>query len=110
MTFYELYEDLVSQAVKSENKGKIPISSEYDKNQLDCLLYPKKKPVIWKFDKCECDEDQQEKCANGCSFSAITPNQEGGIRINDSLCVGCSSCVENCKEKKLITSRDVVAV
>lgn len=112
MTFDELYNELVIQAVNAKEGEQLGqnIKADHDKNQLDCLLHPEKHPIIWKTGECDCSPEQQEKCARGCLFEAMHPNQNGGIEINDQECVGCGSCVDECGEKKRIASRDIIAV
>jgi iron only hydrogenase large subunit-like protein len=109
-TFSQLYQKLVSETIHginmdewNENAGKL-----YDSTQLDCLLHPKKHPVIWQLEHCTCPPEQQNACAQNCPFAAITPNQESGIQIDPLQCAGCGSCVEYCPGKKLTASRDVI--
>ena len=109
-TFRELYQKLVTEAVKGTDTVKLQdvLHDQYDNNQLDCLLHPKKHPVIWHIGDCTCSPEQQEACAKNCPFEAIQPNHEGNIQINDKLCVGCSSCIDHCSGEKLVASHDTL--
>lgn len=79
---------------------------EYDSHQLDCLLHPQKHPVIWRFDKCDCPEDENHDCSVQCEFDAIKHGEEG-IEIGDN-CIGCSQCIDDCRGNKLVASKDII--
>jgi iron only hydrogenase large subunit-like protein len=80
----------------------------YDTHQLDCLLHPDKHPVIWHSGNCQC-EDGKHHCEEVCPFHAIHPGESGEMVIDESLCVGCSFCIQECRAKNLSGSKDVIA-
>jgi len=108
--FIDMYNKLVAETLKG-NEIEDPNSifkDRYDHHQLDCLLHPEKHPLVWRLGHCHCSSAEQIKCANRCYFDAITPDGDGGITINDKLCVGCIECVDKCKAKKLTASHDIL--
>ncbi len=109
-TFLELYQTLVRKTLDNpeEDFTDLYADKQYDGTQLDCLLHPDKHPVIWRLSECECSKELQEDCAAVCPFLAITPNQEGGISIDSDKCIGCSACIDHCKGKKLVASKDII--
>jgi iron only hydrogenase large subunit-like protein len=109
MTFDELYDELVAASAAGREPQSInwDNTDRYDPEHLDCLLNPKKHPVIWRLGKCPCPPADQQKCAENCEFEAITHGQNGSVQIGDQ-CVGCSKCVDECKYKKLTASRDII--
>lgn len=111
-TFDEIYKRLLDANMQGKSEEEIEkIRREREGlSELDCLLYPEKQPLIWKFSNCECSPKEQRACADECTFEAISPNREGGIKIDPRVCVGCCSCVERCKDKRLTASRDIMAV
>jgi len=108
--FIDMYNKLVAETLKG-NEIDDPNSifkDRYDHHQLDCLLHPEKHPLVWRLGNCHCSPASQVKCANVCPFDAMIPNSEGGIMIDEKLCVGCCECIDNCKAKKLTASRDIL--
>lgn len=106
-TFNELYQKLVSQAIKGKELSQKDIE-QYDTDQLDCLLHPEKHPPVWRIADCNCSPEQQIKCADGCPFDAIHPDKSGNNKIIADKCVGCYACIENCPGQKLVASRDII--
>ncbi|OGO88501.1 MAG: iron hydrogenase [Clostridiales bacterium GWF2_36_10] len=108
--FNELYVKLIKEAVsdydikKSDKNNK----KKEDKDQLDCLLHPKKHPLVWQFTDCDCSPEHKENCEKSCPFEAIKPNKKGKIDINTKQCIGCYSCIDNCQGKKLLASKDTI--
>lgn len=103
MTFEELYENLVQESVS----GKKKTLSDYDPHHLDCLLHPEKYPPVIRTEPCEnfeCDS----ACKRSCIYDAITDDGKGGLKIDPSLCVGCSACIEACNSGRLTASRDIL--
>lgn len=107
--FEDLYHELLKASVKDEEESYLKSLDPYDTHQLDCLLYPKKYPLVWHTDTCECAEDDPH-CAKVCPFHAIHPGEAGEIKIDEKLCAGCSYCIQECRAKKLTNSRDIIAV
>lgn len=109
-TFNELYKKLVEETINGTDLATLEKSykEQYDTDQLDCLLHPKKHPPIWRFGDCDCPPEQQASCVGNCPFEAIHPNKEGHMEINSEECVGCSSCIDNCRGQKLTASRDII--
>lgn len=109
-TFDELYHKLISEVINGTDMAKLDKSfrEQYDNGQLDCLLHPEKHPIVWHIGDCTCSSGEQENCARNCPFDAICPNPNGNIQIDDSKCVGCSSCIDYCPGRKLTSSRDII--
>ncbi|MGI5966141.1 MULTISPECIES: [Fe-Fe] hydrogenase large subunit C-terminal domain-containing protein [Anaerotruncus] len=112
-TFEELYQTLLAASVRRnlpEAVKMIRSQEDYDPKQLDCLLNPKKYPVVWRIAECDCP-DGKGACADACEFGAIGPDAQGKrVAIDLTRCVGCSACIEACRGHKLIASKDVLPV
>jgi len=80
----------------------------FDSHQLDCLLHPDQFAPVWRIGECNCSEEESAKCAGKCLFDAIGKDEKGNVIIKKDLCVGCSNCIENCKAKKLVDSKDIL--
>lgn len=103
LTFEELYKEMVRRAVVQENR---PLP-EYDPRHLDCLLNPKKYAAVFHTENhCECGKDAA--CVKSCIFDAIVEDENGKMKIDPNLCVGCEACIEACNMKRLETSRDIL--
>lgn len=92
----ELYEEFVKQKTKDASQS-----------ELDCLLHPKKYPVVWKLGECGCNPEETPDCQVSCLFNAIQIDKDGNLAINED-CVGCSACIDACQAKKLVASRDIL--
>ena len=75
MTFKELYNEVVSEAVKKD-PSKLKAYDKLDKYQLDCLLYPEQHTVIWRLKTCPCPPEKQRECEASCQYGAIRPGME----------------------------------
>jgi iron only hydrogenase large subunit-like protein len=105
MTFKELYNEVVSEAVKKD-PSKLKAYDKLDKYQLDCLLYPEQHTVIWRLKPCPCPPEKQRECEASCEYGAIRP----GMEFDDEKCVGCGECVDNCPENNLTDNRQAVPI
>lgn len=76
-------------------------------HQLDCLLNPKKHPLVWQVNQTECT-CEDHKCASSCPFEAIQVNEDGTMTIHSEHCSGCAVCVDQCSAKKLQASKDII--
>ena len=92
----ELYEEFVKQKTQDASQS-----------ELDCLLHPKKYPVVWKLGECSCNPEGTPDCQASCLFNAIQVGQDGKLTINED-CVGCSACIDACQAKKLVASKDIL--
>ncbi len=101
--FEKLYYDQLNLA----SLGKDPVLDGGD--QLDCLLNPKKYPVVLRTGDCSCSMEERGECSRRCLFDAILPDGNGGIAIDKDKCTGCGVCVDSCKARKLAASKDAVA-
>lgn len=106
-TFEELYHKLLKATLDGNDLEEFEKNGMgYDPHQLDCLLHPEKHPVIWRFDKCDCPQDEKHDCSVKCEFDAIETGEEG-IKIGDN-CIGCSQCIDDCRGNKLVASKDII--
>ncbi|NCB73615.1 MAG: iron hydrogenase [Clostridia bacterium] len=107
-TFKELYNELFFSALEGDFYKTEEI--ECDPLQLDCLLNPRKHPLVLQTGKCDCDGKKARVCAGRCPFGAIRESEAGGISIDSEQCVGCAMCIDGCDSKKLIESTDILPV
>lgn len=105
--FEELYQELLDATINNKEEEYLRSLDPYDAHQLDCLLYPEKHPLVWHLGDCNCDEDDPH-CVKVCPFHAIHPDQSGKLQVDESLCSGCSYCIQECRAKKLAHSKDVI--
>ena len=102
-TFDELYGELLRRKIARDET----LPEEYDPYHLDCLLHPEKYAAVLPIEECEkCAYDQA--CQNSCIFDAVERTDDGKLRINPDLCVGCEACIEACRSGKLTASRDAL--
>lgn len=99
--------ELLTATVKNREEDYLQSLDPYDAHQLDCLLHPAKHPLVWYTGKCNCSKEEA-KCVEVCPFHAIHPDQTGVVVIDESLCAGCSYCIQECRAKNLTSSRDVI--
>lgn len=106
-TFKELYESTVKAAL--DNKPDLTRSEEhsYDPNHLDCLLNPKKHPIVFRTGTCNCSEAEGEECLNRCPFGALTMGADG-VEVDPELCLGCENCIQGCASEKLTATTDII--
>lgn len=107
-TFQELYQYVVKSALEGNLENIEKLEKDYDPQQLDCLLNPSKYPLVIETGKCECTNETQGECIKRCPFDAISIKPEGGISINQELCMGCSECINGCASEKLKASTDII--
>jgi len=108
-TFSELYEELALKAIKGNYEAGGKAGTDYDPLSLDCLLNPKKHPLVIRTGNCACPDGDIQECVNRCPFGAIREAPSGGISIDSEACVGCAKCIEGCKSNNLTASTDVVS-
>lgn len=102
ITFEELYRELIKRAVHP-NDQPLP---EHDPYHLECLLYPEKQPPVLYTHPCSSCEDPA--CRRACIFDAIVEDENGGLTVDASRCMGCSACIEACENGALTGSRDIL--
>ena len=108
-TFKELYDTLMESAIKGEPSSDGNDYKDYDPNHLDCLLHPKKHPLVIKTGQCDCAHEKAAECINSCPFDAMSATDSGDIAIDSKLCLGCAECINACHSKKLIESTETIA-
>jgi iron only hydrogenase large subunit-like protein len=81
---------------------------EFDTHQLDCLIHPERFAPVWRIGECNCSEEQSTACVLKCLFDALYKDENGKIAIKKEVCTGCSECIDNCKAKKLVDSKDIL--
>ncbi|NLL73182.1 MAG: iron hydrogenase [Clostridiales bacterium] len=106
-TFEELYQELLKATIEDRKDEYINTLDNFDAYQLDCLLHPNKHPLVWYTDTCDCQDDDRH-CVKVCPFHAINPDKSGVIQIDEELCSGCTYCIQECRGKKLTSSKDVI--
>lgn len=104
LTFEELYRELVYDKPDAE-KEKLP---PYNPHHLDCLLHPEKYPPVISTSPCGEECSYERACERSCVFDAISHKADGSLFIDPARCVGCSACVEACKDGRLTASRDIL--
>jgi iron only hydrogenase large subunit-like protein len=107
-TFEELYFEVLIRSLKEKDSSFLEKLELYDTHHLDCLLHPRKHPVIWQTEDCDCKDNSH--CADVCPFHAIHPGEAGKIMIDEEQCKGCSICIQECRARRLTGSKDVIAV
>lgn len=107
--FDDLYHELLQATIENRDEEYLESLDSFDIHQLDCLLNPKKYPVVWRTGNCDCPEDERH-CVNVCAFHAIHPDEGGNLNIDEEACAGCSYCIQECRSKKLTSSKDVISV
>jgi iron only hydrogenase large subunit-like protein len=109
-SFNELYNRLTKASVENKTQEELEKirTSNFDPHQLDCLLHPNQFAPVWRIGECDCSEDESTACVLKCLFDALYKDEKGNVTVNKELCVGCSDCIENCKAKKLMDSKDIL--
>lgn len=106
--FDDLYQELLRSTIENRQEEYIASLDDFDPHQLDCLLHPKKHPLVWSIKDCDCS-DEDRHCIKVCPFHAIHPDESGKIHIDEEACAGCSYCIQECRANKLTSSKDVVS-
>lgn len=107
--FEDLYQELLKATVNNQEEEYLKSLDDFDPHQLDCLLHPKKHPLVWYTKDCECPEDDRH-CVKVCPFHAINPDKSGEPHIDEESCSGCSYCIQECRAQRLTASKDVIEV
>ena len=107
--FDELYEELLKATIDNREEEYIENLDAFDAHQLDCLLNPKKHPLVWSTKSCECPKDDRH-CVKVCPFHAIFPDESGQLQVDEAACAGCSYCIQECRAKRLTASKDAISV
>ena len=109
-TFDEIYLRLMNAAVHNATKEELEKirKSEFDARPLDCLLHPDQYAPVWRIGECSCSDEEKANCAGKCLFDALKLDENGNATPVPDLCVGCAACVDRCKAKHLIASKDVL--
>lgn len=106
-TFEDLYHELLKATIDNRDHEYLKSLDAFDIHQLDCLLHPKKHPLVWYTKECECPDDDRH-CVKVCPFHAINPDKSGKLQIDETACAGCSYCIQECRAKRLTSSKDVI--
>jgi iron only hydrogenase large subunit-like protein len=106
-SFEDLYYELLKATIENKDEEYISSLDSFDTNQLDCLLHPKKHPLVWFTESCDCPDDDRH-CLKVCPFHAIHPDASGKLQFDEEACAGCSFCIQECRAKKLTASKDVI--
>ncbi|MDD4112581.1 MAG: [Fe-Fe] hydrogenase large subunit C-terminal domain-containing protein [Herbinix sp.] len=105
--FEDLYQELLRSTIENRDDEYISALDDFDTHQLDCLLHPKKHPLIWHTEDCNCS-DNDRHCVKVCPFHAIYPDETGKLHIDEEACAGCSYCIQECRANTLTSSKDVI--
>ncbi|HWR19315.1 MAG TPA: [Fe-Fe] hydrogenase large subunit C-terminal domain-containing protein [Clostridia bacterium] len=109
-TFQELYERLLAASAKNDLNSELGAlkADEFDPHHLDCLLNPKRHPVVLRTGDCICGMEEEPPCAVRCLFEAIFRDESGKMKIDPTRCVGCGDCIDACACQKLTESKDIL--
>ena len=109
-TFEQLYQRLAQAAVQNRTQEELRNikQTEFDAHQLDCLIHPDQHPPVWRIGACDCPPGDTGACQAVCLFDALKKDAVGNVVVDQDLCVGCHACVEHCKGKKLVDSKDIL--
>ena len=50
-----------------------------------------------------------DRCVSACIFKAITPDEEGNLKINQDRCIYCGACKTVCPARAIKIQRDFEA-
>ena len=109
-TFEQLYKRLSKAAVQNRLAQELQSigQTDFDAHQLDCLFHPEQHPPVWRIGPCDCGRDSACACQDVCLFDALKQDENGNMVVDKDLCVGCHACVEHCKGRKLVDSKDIL--
>lgn len=112
-TFNELYDYMLQSVLDPNSDSNLESiqnsahKSDFDPEQLDCLLNPKKHPLIIRTDRCTCSKESQSECLKKCAFDALYLTEDG-VTVNPDLCMGCHECIDGCSSEKLKATTDII--
>ena len=106
-TFKELYESTVRSVLNQDSDKTAPKAGNYDPYHLDCLLNPKKHPLVIRTGKCTCSKEKKSECLDRCPFGALSMGEDG-ILVDPDLCFGCEKCIDGCAKEKLTATTDII--
>lgn len=106
-TFKELYDNTVKAALNNNLDDDKNSDESYNPYHLDCLLNPKKHPIVVRTEKCTCSKENQKECLEQCPFDALYKTEDG-ISVDPELCMGCERCIDGCAAEKLTASTDII--
>ncbi len=106
-TFKELYESTVRAALDNRDDLIPENEHSYDPHHLDCLLNPKKHPIVIRTGTCDCSKEESEECLKRCPFEALTMGAHG-VEVDPELCLGCENCIKGCASEKLTATTDII--
>ncbi len=109
LRFEELYEKILKEEIAGGRKTLD--EAEYDPHHLDCLLHPNQQPLVWRVGVCDGEDgcEGAAPCSASCVFDAIVKDDEGNYAVDPDKCNGCGECLEICKSKNLVASKDSIA-
>lgn len=106
-TFKQLYESTVRAVLNNDSDLTAGGGNSYDPNHLDCLLNPKKHPIVIRTGKCSCSKGEEKECLERCPFGALRI-KKGNVVVDPELCLGCEKCIDGCASEKLTASTDII--
>jgi len=103
-----LYRDAAQAALRGKLSELFKNGSGYDERSLDCLLNPRKYPVVIQSGKCECGDGRE--CEKACIYGAITRDENANAVISQKDCTGCGECIERCRTGNLSEAKELIPV
>ena len=106
LSLNDLYQQMLERAA-ANNRNIVPDGA--DPAMVSILMNPDEYGLVVRTKPCICSGDKKA-CVDVCDWDAMTLENDGSIRIDDTQCVGCQACIDACKFEVLTTKKDLIPV